>query len=92
MPERVYMGVDWRRDHSFRVPRPDLFAQTDAPDACTDCHAERSPAVQLRLVQDLVDMRAARDAGGLTIKPIRTMMNHSTTEVQVYLESIDLKY
>ena len=29
----------------------------------------------------LVDMRMARDAGGMTIKPIRTMMNHSTTEV-----------
>ena len=29
----------------------------------------------------LVDMRAAREAGGMTIKPIRTMMNHSTTEV-----------
>ncbi len=29
----------------------------------------------------LVDMREARKAGGLTIKPIRTMMNHSTTEV-----------
>src|SRR6187431_3676800 len=28
----------------------------------------------------LVDMREARDAG-LTIRPIRTMMNHSTTEV-----------
>ena len=29
----------------------------------------------------LVDMRMARDVGGMTIKPIRTMMNHSTTEV-----------
>mgnify|MGYP003324889540 CR=1 FL=1 len=29
----------------------------------------------------LVDMRAAREAGGMTIKPIRTMMNHSSTEV-----------
>ena len=29
----------------------------------------------------LVDMNAARAAGGLTIRPIRTMMNHSTTEV-----------
>lgn len=28
----------------------------------------------------IVDMRAARN-GGMTIKPIRTMMNHSTTEV-----------
>ena len=24
MAERVYMGVDGRRDHSFRVPRPDI--------------------------------------------------------------------
>ena len=29
----------------------------------------------------LVDMRAALASGGMTIKPIRTMMNHSTTEV-----------
>ncbi|HUQ13508.1 MAG TPA: acyl-CoA dehydrogenase family protein [Novosphingobium sp.] len=29
----------------------------------------------------LVDMRAALDAGGMKILPIRTMMNHSTTEV-----------
>jgi alkylation response protein AidB-like acyl-CoA dehydrogenase len=29
----------------------------------------------------LVDMQAAKKAGGLTIRPIRTMMNHSTTEV-----------
>ena len=29
----------------------------------------------------LVDMQAAQDAGGLTIKPIRTMMNHSSCEV-----------
>ncbi len=43
MIERTYMGVDGRRDHSFRVPRPDLAAETGAPDACTDCHAGRSP-------------------------------------------------
>lgn len=38
MIERTYMGVDGRRDHSFRVPRPDLGAETGGPDACTDCH------------------------------------------------------
>lgn len=41
MIERVYMGVDGRRDHSFRIPRPDVAAATGAPDACTDCHADR---------------------------------------------------
>ncbi len=43
-PERVYMGNDWRADHSFRVPRPDLAAETGAPDACTTCHTERDAA------------------------------------------------
>ncbi|MGB0905083.1 MAG: cytochrome c3 family protein, partial [Mangrovicoccus sp.] len=42
-PERVYMGNDWRADHSFRVPRPDLARETGATDACTSCHREQSP-------------------------------------------------
>lgn len=41
MTEQVYMGNDWRADHSFRIPRPDLSAQTGAPDACTSCHDDR---------------------------------------------------
>ncbi|MDJ0991938.1 MAG: multiheme c-type cytochrome [Dinoroseobacter sp.] len=42
MVERVYMGNDWRTDHSFRIPRPDLASQTGAPDACTTCHTEKT--------------------------------------------------
>jgi tetratricopeptide (TPR) repeat protein len=42
MAERTYMGVDPRRDHSFRVPRPDLSAKTGAPDACTQCHKDKA--------------------------------------------------
>lgn len=41
MIERTYMGIDERRDHSFRIPRPDLGAETGGPDACTDCHADK---------------------------------------------------
>ena len=43
MTERVYMGNDWRADHSFRIPRPDLAAEAGAPDACTTCHEDQSP-------------------------------------------------
>ena len=39
MRAETYMVVDPRRDHSFRVPRPDLSAQLGTPDACADCHA-----------------------------------------------------
>ena len=42
MPERTYMGVDPRRDHGFKVPRPDLSDRTGAPNACEGCHADRS--------------------------------------------------
>lgn len=42
MIERVYMGIDGRRDHSFRVPRPDLASETGSPDACTDCHTDQT--------------------------------------------------
>src|SRR5690606_32746213 len=44
MPERTYMSVDPRRDHSFRIPRPDLSVATGAPNACTNCHADRDAA------------------------------------------------
>jgi len=44
MIERTYMGIDGRRDHSFRIPRPDLSVETGAPNACTDCHRDRDAA------------------------------------------------
>jgi Flp pilus assembly protein TadD len=42
MPERLFMVVDGRRDHSFRIPRPDLSGEIPAPNACTDCHSDRT--------------------------------------------------
>ena len=44
MPARTYMQIDDRRDHSLRIPRPDLQASTGAPDPCTGCHQGRSPS------------------------------------------------
>lgn len=38
------MVVDPRRDHSFRVPRPDLSIKLDVPNGCNNCHADKSPA------------------------------------------------
>jgi Flp pilus assembly protein TadD len=41
MVSRTYMGVDGRRDHSFRIPRPDLTLATGSPNACNQCHEDR---------------------------------------------------
>jgi len=43
MPVRTYMVIDRRHDHSFRIPRPDLSAKLGTPNACNDCHADKSP-------------------------------------------------
>ena len=42
MPAKQYMVVDPRRDHSFRVPRPDLSVKLGTPNACTGCHTKKS--------------------------------------------------
>src|SRR5262249_38877133 len=43
MPARTYMVVDPRRDHSMRVPRPDLSVALGTPNACTGCHQDQPP-------------------------------------------------
>lgn len=43
MVEQPYMVIDWRADHSFRVPRPDLSAELGTPNACTGCHSDQTP-------------------------------------------------
>ncbi len=42
MPQRTYMVVDPRHDHSFRIPRPDLSAKLGTPNACNDCHRDET--------------------------------------------------
>jgi predicted CXXCH cytochrome family protein len=41
MPTKNYMVIDARRDHSIRVPRPDLSVTLGTPNACNQCHADR---------------------------------------------------
>ena len=43
MPVRTYMVVDPRHDHSFRIPRPDLSVKLGTPNACNDCHSDKTP-------------------------------------------------
>ncbi|MCD6543297.1 MAG: tetratricopeptide repeat protein, partial [Flavobacteriaceae bacterium] len=42
MTGKNYMGNDFRRDHSFRVPRPDQSVKYNTPNACKGCHKDES--------------------------------------------------
>lgn len=42
MTGKYYMGNDFRRDHSFRIPRPDQSVAHGTPNACSECHKDKS--------------------------------------------------
>jgi tetratricopeptide (TPR) repeat protein len=46
MASRLYMVIDERRDHSFRVPRPDLSVELGTSNACNDCHTKPNETFQ----------------------------------------------
>jgi len=44
MPQRTYMGVHVRHDHSLRIPDPVGSRTAGAPDACLACHRGKDSA------------------------------------------------
>ena len=52
MPTRTYMVVDPRRDHSFRIPRPDQSDALGTPNACTSCHTDKSNSWAAKAVDE----------------------------------------
>ena len=42
MPVHTYMVIDKRHDHSLRIPRPDISVKLGTPNACNNCHADKT--------------------------------------------------
>jgi len=44
MPEQAFMVIDYRADHSLRVPRPDLSLEIGVPNSCSQsaCHNDQT--------------------------------------------------
>jgi len=62
MTSRIYMVVDDRRDHSFRIPRPDLTAKIATPNACANCHEDLEPEAAVTAIN-------GRRASGAAARP-----------------------
>jgi tetratricopeptide (TPR) repeat protein len=73
MPSKTYMVVDGRRDHSLRVPRPDLSASIGTPNACSSCHTDRTAdwAAQ-KIAEWFPDGRQTQGHYGVSLKAGRT--------------------
>ncbi|RJG49917.1 ammonia-forming cytochrome c nitrite reductase subunit c552 [Motilimonas pumila] len=52
MPSQRYMGVDDRRDHSFKVPNPWVSEALDTPDVCLNCHQDKDSAWSQQILKD----------------------------------------
>ncbi len=67
MPERTYMVVDPRRDHSFRVPQPVLSGLLGTPNACTSCHQDKDNSWAKQAMQDWYGHQPLRDKHASTL-------------------------
>ena len=80
-----FMGVDFRRDHSIRVPRPDLSIRNGTPNACNQCHKDKSNEWSVQAVEkwyghkleheNTVMFNAFADARNGDYKVIPTLIN-----------------
>ncbi len=68
MPEKTYMVIDDRRDHSFRVPRPELSAVTGAPNSCNACHLDRSASWASEAIAEHYPAAEQPHYGGLFVR------------------------
>lgn len=71
MPARTYMGVDLRRDHFFRIPRPDLDTKTASPDTCTGCHKDKKPDWAANVIKQWVTYPEHPPGYGVTLLAAR---------------------
>jgi tetratricopeptide (TPR) repeat protein len=55
MPQTKYMVVDPRRDHSLRVPRPELSVTLGIPNACNNCHNDVAKGETAQWAADQVE-------------------------------------
>ncbi len=80
MPERVYMTVDPRRDHSFPIPDPAFSQKSGAPNACNLCHDDKTPAWAAEAMRDWgLDARNNRWASinhGLNLQDSKAFLDY----------------
>lgn len=83
MPATTYMAVDARRDHSFRVPRPDMSVRLGTPNACTACHIDSKKLVGRKSdkpLQQYLDWIIAAEEGDRVVSAELDRVNQAMQE------------
>jgi tetratricopeptide (TPR) repeat protein len=66
MPATTYMQVDGRRDHSFRIPRPQLTVAHGVANACNACHADQTAEWAVQVLAEQGRLAVDQDAAHWT--------------------------
>ena len=72
MPETTYMGVDKRRDHSFKIPEPSLTVQFGIPNACNRCHDKQDAKWSLSQLEGWFGKNKAANQHALILEKARS--------------------
>lgn len=91
MTGRTYMGNDFRRDHSFRIPRPDQSVDSNTPNACIECHSDKSNAWAAQAVKDWYGTdRKNHFSDHLILTNNRSLSTHEIAQINTFIN--DLNY
>ncbi len=88
---KYYMGNDFRRDHSFRIPRPDQSELYDTPNACTICHIDKTNKCAAQAIIDNYGAeRAPHFSEALLLSSKNTLSETQRNLMDVFIN--DLNY
>ncbi|WP_417450161.1 tetratricopeptide repeat protein [Kordiimonas sp.] len=89
MPARTYMGVDARRDHSFKVPRPDISVPVGSPNACVSCHSDKADVWAAETLRRWYPGAAARprDQSALAVYQARQGNPHARVGLEAIIRN-----
>jgi tetratricopeptide (TPR) repeat protein len=100
MPQRYYMVVDERADHSMRIPRPDLTVSLGVRNACNDCHADSSAQWAADIIEKWYGpdrpahfaetFASARDGDPRTTNRLLKLIRDTTQSAMVRATAIEL--
>ena len=91
MTGKDYMGNDFRRDHSFRIPRPDQSEKFDTPNACINCHKDKTNQWAAKaIIENYGEKRAAHFSDALLLSTQENINSAQREELNNFIN--DLKY
>ncbi|WP_191859464.1 tetratricopeptide repeat protein [Hanstruepera ponticola] len=90
MTGKTYMGNDFRRDHSFRVPRPDQSITFNTPNACNNCHSDKSPAWASQKIKSWYgNERADHFSKYLLVSSKASLSSEEISQVNAFINNLD---